>query len=112
MSDDALGKTIETVSTFENGNDTALREFIGKIDDYARHGRETLRRDVELAKDVIPHPIKAGTDQNEVGFEFAGGRRQSGFESFKKLPVARANRHGDIQLRARSFSSAGFRRSA
>ena len=49
MSDDAFGKTIETVSTFEHGNDTALAELVGKVNHHTRHCRKALRRDVKLA---------------------------------------------------------------
>mgnify|MGYP003577671221 CR=1 FL=1 len=112
MRDDAVRKTVEAIPAFKDSNDSPLAEFVGEIDDNARHCGKTSRGNVELPEDVVPHSVKAGADQNKVRLERTGRRYQLRFEGIEKLRVAGAHRHRHIELRADGFACTGFSRAA
>src|SRR5262249_21732215 len=108
MSDNAVGKAIQPVSTFQDRNNTPLAEFVGKVHDNTSHRREASRCDVELAENVVSHSIKAGADKDEIRFELASCRHELVLERVEELRVAGTRRHGYIHLRAECPARAGF----
>src|SRR6516225_8697613 len=108
VSDDAFGKSIESISALQNGNDATVTEFVGQLHDDTSHRGVALGSDVELTEQVIAHAVETGADEDEIGFEVSRCRYQLRFEGLKELGVACARRHGHIQNFAASGSPACF----
>jgi len=93
-----LRKTVETIATFEHRNNSALTEFVGEIDNDARHVLKPLRRDVELTQDIVAHAVKTGANEDQLRLEFARLRHETCLEDFQKLCVSLPGGIGTLNL--------------
>src|ERR1700726_1368448 len=76
MRDDAFGDPVQPVTALQHRYEAALAEFFSKLDHYARDSCETGRSYIKDSEQIVPHAIKAGANQDEIGLEISRCRNE------------------------------------